>query len=61
MFGVMGRLEPSADGGRKFVVAYTYDERIEDGLYSYYTLRLLRRRIEKPELLLEPVEAPGDR
>jgi len=60
MFGVMGRLEPSADGGRKFVAAWTYDERIEDGLYSYHTLRLLRRRIESPELLLEPVEAPGD-
>ena len=61
MFAVMGRLEPSADGGRKFVVAYTYDERIEDGLYSYYSLRLLRQRIESPELLLELVESPGDR
>jgi hypothetical protein len=60
MFGVMGRVEPSAEGGRKFVAAWTYDERIEDGLYSYHTLRLLRRRIESPELLLEPVEAPGD-
>ena len=61
MFGVMGRVEPSADGGRKFVAAWTYDERVEDGLYSYYSLRLIRKRIEKPELLLELVELPGDR
>jgi hypothetical protein len=61
MFGVMGQLEPSADGGRKFIAAWTYDERIEDGLYSYYSLRLLRRRIEKPELLLEPVRSAEHR
>jgi hypothetical protein len=61
MFGVMGRIEPSADGGRKFIAAWTYDERIEDGLYSYYSLRLLRRRIEKPELLLEPVRSAEHR
>jgi hypothetical protein len=61
MFGVMGRVEASADGGRKFVAAWTYDERVEDGLYSYYSLRLLRKRIEKPELLLEPVSSTGNR
>jgi hypothetical protein len=61
MFGVMGRVERRADGGRKIVMAWTYDERVEDGLYSYYSLRLLRKRIEKPELLLEPVRPVGDR
>ena len=61
MFGVMGRIETGADGGRKFIAAWTYDERIEDGLYSYYSLQLLRERIENPELLIEQVELPGDR
>jgi hypothetical protein len=32
-------------------VAWTYDERIEDGLYSYHTLQGIRERIERPELL----------
>ena len=61
MFGVMGRIETGADGGRKFTAAWTYDERVEDGLYSYYSLQLLRERIENPELLIEQVELPGDR
>ena len=32
------------------------DERIEDGLYSYHSLELVRKRIENPELLLPLVE-----
>lgn len=51
MFGVMGRIEPGANGGQKMKVAWTYDERIEDGLYSYHTLEGIRERIENPELL----------
>jgi hypothetical protein len=51
LFGVMGRIEPGANGRRKMSVAYTYDERIEDGLYSYHTLEGIRERIESPELL----------
>lgn len=53
LFGVMGRIEPGADGRRKITAAWTYDERIEDGLYSYYTLEGIRRRLEQPELLEE--------
>jgi len=51
LFGVMGRIEPGADGRSKMDVAFTYDERIEDGLYSYYTLKGILERIENPELL----------
>jgi hypothetical protein len=51
MFGVMGRIETGSDGRRKFQMAYTYDERIEDGLYSYITLEQMKAAIENPDLL----------
>lgn len=51
LFGVMGRIEPGPDGRQQISVAWTYDERIEDGLYSYHTLEGIRERIERPELL----------
>jgi hypothetical protein len=51
IFGVMGRIEAGSDGRRRIRVAWTYDERIEDGLYSYYTLDGIRKRMESPELL----------
>ena len=51
LFGVMGRIEPGPGGRRRISVAWTYDERIEDGLYSYYTLESIRERMEHPELL----------
>jgi hypothetical protein len=51
LFGVMGRIEPGPGGRRRISVAWTYDERIEDGLYSYYTLEGIRERIEHPEQL----------
>jgi hypothetical protein len=60
LFGVMGRIERGADGRRKFTAAWTYDERIEDGLYSYYTLGMIRDLIEDPEKLVEPIESPED-
>lgn len=52
LFGVMGRIRPAEHGGRKIDVAWTYDERIEDGLYSYHTLEGIRSRLEEPEQLL---------
>lgn len=58
MFGVMGRIERGADGARKFEMAWTYDERIEDGLYSYYTLGMIRDWIEDPQRMLEPLRPP---
>ncbi len=42
-------------------LAWTYDERIEDGLYSYHTLEDIRARIEHPELLEAPAEQPEQR
>ena len=51
LFAVMGRIEPGPEGRRRISVAYTYDERIEDGLYSYHTLEGIRERLEHPELL----------
>jgi hypothetical protein len=60
MFGVMGRIERAADGGRKFSACWTYDERTEDGLYSYYSLEMIREWIENPETMVEPVELPED-
>ena len=51
IFGVMGRIEEGPDGKRSMQVAYSYDERIEDGLYSYHSLEGVRERIENPELL----------
>ncbi|MCL4683248.1 hypothetical protein KJ059_00685 [Myxococcota bacterium] len=52
LFGVMGRIEPGDGGRRRIRMAWTYDERIEDGLYSYYTLELIRQHLENPELLI---------
>jgi len=52
IFGVMGRIETPPGGGRRRMnVAWTYDERIEDGLYSYLSLLQIKQRIEQPELL----------
>jgi hypothetical protein len=59
IFGVMGRIEPGANGRRKMSVAWTYDERIEDGLYSYHTLEGIRERIENPEGLLTTTAEPS--
>jgi hypothetical protein len=60
VFGVMGRIERGTDGSRKFTSAWTYDERMEDGLYSYHSLEMVRNWIENPETMVEPVELPED-
>lgn len=59
IFGVMGRIEPGANGRRKISVAWTYDERIEDGLYSYHSLEGIRKRMEDPEQLLTTTGEPS--
>jgi hypothetical protein len=38
-------------------VCWTYDERIEDGLYSYIGIAGIQERIENPELLELSTEA----
>jgi hypothetical protein len=60
VFGVMGRIDRATDGKRKFTSAWTYDERMEDGLYSYYSLEMVRHWIEDPETLVEPAKLPED-
>ncbi len=61
IFAVMGKIDSDADGSRKFSVAYTYDERIEDGLYSQHSLGMVRDWVENPETMVDPVELPEDR
>ncbi len=51
-FCVMGRVKPGADGERIMTLCWTYDERIEDGLYSFGYTNGVQQRIENPELLL---------
>jgi hypothetical protein len=58
IFGVMGRIQRTEDRRRMITVAWTYDERIEDGLYSHGTLAMIRKRIERPERLAELVTPP---
>jgi len=58
LFGVMGKIEPGENGRRKITVAWTYDERIDDGLYSYFTLMGIRERVENPEMLLKTQGEP---
>jgi hypothetical protein len=51
IFGVMGRIFHNAQGRRTMPVCWTYDERIEDGLYSAIGLAGIQERLEQPELL----------
>ena len=51
LFGVMGKIKRGEGGRRCMTVCWTYDERIEDGLYSYITIAGIKDRIERPELL----------
>ena len=51
LFGVIGKIKRGEGGRRLMTVCWTYDERIEDGLYSYITIAGIKDRIERPELL----------
>lgn len=51
IFGVLGRIEHRPDGKRFVQLGWSYDERIEDGMYAYFSLEGVRHRIEQPELL----------
>ena len=51
-FCVMGKIRPGPDGRRVMTLYYTYDERIEDGLYASIAINSIRERLESPELLL---------
>ena len=52
----MGAIRPGPDGRRSMTVFYTYDERIEDGLYASISIRDVRERLQNPELLLATAE-----
>ena len=51
-FCVMGRVTKAPGGPRRMRLFYTYDERIEDGLYASISLEGNHERLENPELLL---------
>ena len=51
IFCVIGRIAEGASGRRQVTLKYTYDERVEDGLYCARTLERLRERLEHPEKL----------
>jgi hypothetical protein len=52
IFAVLGRIQERADGTRFVEVKYSYDERIEDGLYGANTMQEIREGLESPECLL---------
>jgi len=51
-FCVMGRVKPGPGGRRVASVFWTWDERVEDGLYSFGYTNGVKLRLESPELLL---------
>ena len=51
IFCVIGRVKPGPDGARVATLKFTYDERVEDGLYCARSLDRLRELIEHPEKL----------
>jgi len=50
-FGVIGKIHERADGKRVMNVQYSYDERVEDGLYAALTMAQIKDNLEKPEAL----------
>jgi len=49
IFCVIGRIAPDASARRQVTLKYTYDERIEDGLYCARSIEKLRGWLENPE------------
>jgi hypothetical protein len=60
-FCVMGAIRPGPGDRRVMTVYYTYDERIEDGLYASISIGDVRERLQNPELLLATTEEIGQR
>ncbi len=66
-FGVLGRLAdavvPGPDGTVRvqpqISIKWSYDERVDDGLYAAKSLDLVRLRLEDPESFCGPVPAAG--
>lgn len=51
VFCVIGRVKPGPSGRRVVTLKWTYDERVEDGLYCARALERLRELVEKPDRL----------
>jgi hypothetical protein len=51
IFCVIGRVKPGPKGARVATLKFTYDERVEDGLYCARSLDRMRELIERPEKL----------
>ena len=60
-FCVMGAIRPGPGDRRVMTVFYTYDERVEDGLYASISIADVRKRLQNPELLLATTEELGRR
>lgn len=52
MFGVIGGFRKREDGVEVMNVNYSYDERVEDGMYAGIAMDSLKENLEKPEKLL---------
>ncbi len=52
VFAVIGRIRKNTRDKRVINIKYSFDERIEDGLYAAISLRGVKERLENPELLL---------
>lgn len=52
MFGVIGGFRKRADGVQIMNVNYSYDERVEDGMYAGIAMDRLKEKLENPEKLL---------
>ncbi len=50
-FGVLGMIKPDAQGRQTLEIGYTYDERVEDGLYAAFTMEGIKESLENPESL----------
>lgn len=52
VFAVVGRVHTRHDGKQVMEVRYSYDERVEDGMYAAITMNGIRDCFEHPETLL---------
>lgn len=52
IFAVVGHIHASPEGKRVIDVKYSFDERIEDGLYAARSLQKIKAALESPETLL---------
>ena len=52
LFAVVGKIEERADGSHFMTVSYTYDERVEDGLYSAGAMGVIKDVVENPAVLV---------